>query len=84
MKKKNPLRMIVDVFALTLILLGVVSLIALPIFLIISAIILNNTLPMWFVIPSYILSALSIIFLLGLLFRDKEDDKSSHKNHMLD
>jgi len=76
--------MIVDVFALTLILLGVVSLIALPIFLVISAIILNNTLPMWFVIPSYILSALSIIFLLGLLFRDKEDDKSSHKNHMLD
>lgn len=83
MKKDSPLKTIVDVFVIILVLFSVIAIIVAPIFLIVSTIILSKSLPLWFIVPSYILSSLGIVFLLYLLFRDKED-KGSQKNHMLD
>ena len=81
MKKDNPLRMIIDIIVLILVLFSVVAIVVTPIFLIVSTIILSKSLPLWFIVPSYILSSLGIVFLLYLLFRDR-DGKGSQKKHI--
>lgn len=70
------MKKIIDKIILLIVLLGLLAVVALPIYLIIATAKLNNILPQWFIITNFVFSALIcgivILFIFLSFTKDKE------------
>lgn len=65
---------------LVLFMIGLLSAIAMPIYLMISTACIKDALPQWFILTNFILSSLMLIF-IGIMFLASLFDKDDKKNN---
>jgi len=78
----KSIKLIISLIVQLALVLGILALIVTPIFLIISLIILRNTLPLWFMIGGFICSSSLLIFEVAFLI-NYNSRNDSQKNHII-
>ena len=73
--KDNFFKTIFGLIYLVLLGLSVLAVFVLPIFIVVSIIVLRTTMPLWFLLTSLILSGFDMMFLILFIFKYNQEKK---------